>query len=206
MSLFAVQREPLSTDACLSAVASPECGGLALFLGAVRNHERGLPVTLLEYHAYESMAQKQLRRIGEQIQVEIPGVRVAATHRVGSLAVGDIAVICAAAAPHRDEAFRACRLLIDRIKAEVPIWKREHGPDGPYWVGWQDARCRGHHHHTELAHTTAPSERNSELLSTQAAPENCVHREHNSPYAASRVDASAAPTEVEPSGEPNRHG
>ena len=69
------------------------------------------------------------------------GVRVFATHRVGSLAVGDVAVVCAASAPHRGEAFRACRELIDRVKARLPIWKREHGPDGPYWVGWEDARC-----------------------------------------------------------------
>ena len=70
-----------------------------------------------------------------------PSVRVAATHRIGALRVGDVAVACAASAPHRDEAFLACRLLIDRIKARLPIWKREHGPDGPYWVGWEDARC-----------------------------------------------------------------
>ena len=81
------------------------------------------------------------------------GVRVAATHRVGPLHVGDVAVACAASAPHRGEAFRACRELIDRIKARLPIWKREHGPDGPYWVGWEDARCApdhgDHHHHDE---------------------------------------------------------
>jgi molybdopterin synthase catalytic subunit len=70
-------------------------------------------------------------------------------HRVGRLSVGDLAVVCAASAPHRDEAFRACRLLIDRIKERVPIWKCEHGPDGPYWVGFRDARCTGHHNHVD---------------------------------------------------------
>jgi molybdopterin synthase catalytic subunit len=64
-------------------------------------------------------------------------------HRTGTLSVGDVAVVCAASAPHRGEAYRACRALIDRVKARVPIWKREHGPDGAYWVGWQDARCGG---------------------------------------------------------------
>ena len=63
------------------------------------------------------------------------------------VSVGDLAVVCAAGAPHRAEAFKACRALIDRIKHRVPIWKREHGPDGPYWVGWEDARCLGHDHH-----------------------------------------------------------
>jgi len=76
-------------------------------------------------------------------------VRLAAFHRVGSLGVGEVAVVCAASAPHRDEAFRACRLMIDRLKERVPIWKREHGPDGPHWVGWQDARCAPDHHHDQ---------------------------------------------------------
>jgi molybdopterin synthase catalytic subunit len=62
-------------------------------------------------------------------------------HRVGTLVVGDIAVVCAASAPHRGEAFEACRALIEGIKSRVPIWKREWGPDGAAWVGWVDARC-----------------------------------------------------------------
>ena len=82
-------------------------------------------------------------QVGELLQV--PEATVQNLHRVGELSVGDAAVACAASAPHREEAFRACRLLIDRIKSRVPIWKREHGPDGPYWVGWEDARC-GHDH------------------------------------------------------------
>jgi molybdopterin synthase catalytic subunit len=93
------------------------------------------------------MAEKEMQRIAEEIAREIPGVRLAALHRIGSLAVGDLAVVCAAGAPHRGEAFQACRMLIDRIKLSVPIWKREHGPDGPYWVGWEDARCGDEHAH-----------------------------------------------------------
>ena len=92
-------------------------------------------------------------RIAEGIASEVPGVRLAVLHRVGRLVVGDVAVVCAASAPHRGEAFKACRLLIDRIKASVPIWKREHGPDGPYWIGWQDARCApGEHEHAGHGH------------------------------------------------------
>jgi len=145
--LFAVRSEPLRVEEALAAVGADDVGGVVLFVGTVRNHNDGRPVTLLEYHAYESMAERQMRRIGEEIAKEIEGVRLAALHRVGSLQVGEAAVICVAAAAHRGEAFRACRELIDRIKADVPIWKREHGPDGPYWVGWEDARCRGHEHH-----------------------------------------------------------
>ena len=104
-------------------------------------------MTQLEYEAYASMASAEMNRIRVEIESEIPDVRVAAIHRVGSLAVGEVSVICVASAPHRAEAFRACRLMIDRLKERVPIWKREHGPDGPYWVGWEDARCAPEHDH-----------------------------------------------------------
>lgn len=144
--LFDVRDAPLSLDEALSAVHAPSLGGVDIFLGVVRDHNDGRAVTLLEYEAYQSMAKRQMARIAADIRAEVPGVRLAALHRVGKLTVGEVAVICVAAAVHRSEAFAACRLLIDRIKADVPIWKREHGPDGPYWVGWQDARCGGHGH------------------------------------------------------------
>jgi molybdopterin synthase catalytic subunit len=147
MSLFRVLETPLDVAAASAAVSAPEIGGIDLFLGAVRDHNDGRPVTLLEYHAYVSMAEKEMQRIAAEIAAELPGVRLAALHRIGSLVVGDLAVVCAAGAAHRGEAFRACRLLIDRIKERVPIWKREHGPAGPYWVGWEDARCVAEHSH-----------------------------------------------------------
>jgi molybdopterin synthase catalytic subunit len=157
--LFSVRSGPLSVDECVRAVAHPAAGGVDVFVGSVRDESGGQRVTLLEYEAYGSMAEKEMARIGGEISREIPGVRVAVLHRVGRLAVGDVAVVCAASAPHRDEAFRACRLLIDRIKEQVPIWKREHGPDGPYWVGWKDARCApGHAGHGGHAHGVPPRE------------------------------------------------
>jgi molybdopterin synthase catalytic subunit len=154
MSLFRVLETPLVVAEAIAAVSGSEIGGVDLFLGVVRDHNEGRAVTKLEYHAYVSMAEKEMQRIADDIAKEIPGVRLAALHRVGSLVVGDLAVVCAAGAPHRGEAFRACRALIDRIKERVPVWKREHGPDGPYWVGWEDARCVGddhdqHHHHDQ---------------------------------------------------------
>src|SRR4029077_7480683 len=91
--------------------------------------------------AYPAMALAEMTRIAEELTVEMPGVRLAVLHRTGPLVVGDVAVVCAASAPHRGEAYAACRALIDRVKARVPIWKREYGPDGAHWVGWQDARC-----------------------------------------------------------------
>jgi molybdopterin synthase catalytic subunit len=150
MSLFRVLDTPLVVADAIAAVSAPNVGGVDLFLGVVRDHNDGRAVTRLEYHAYVSMAEKEMQRIAEEIAQELPGVRLAALHRVGSLSVGDLAVVCAASAVHRGEAFQACRALIDRIKHRVPVWKREHGPDGPYWVGWEDARCgdghAGHQH------------------------------------------------------------
>jgi molybdopterin synthase catalytic subunit len=147
MSLFRVLETPLIVADATAAVSGPEIGGVDLFLGLVRDHNDGRAVTRLEYHAYVSMAEKEMQRIAAEISEEIPGVRLSALHRIGSLGVGELAVVCAAGAVHRGEAFTACRALIDRIKHRVPIWKREHGPDGPYWVGWQDARCGGEHEH-----------------------------------------------------------
>ncbi len=136
-----VRDGPISVEECLRAVSHPSAGGIAIFVGAVRAQNEGRAVVRLEYQAYDSMAKAELVRLAGAIMLEIPGVRLSALHRVGSLEVGDAAVVCAASAVHRDEAFRACRLLIDRIKAQLPIWKREHGPDGAWWVGWVDARC-----------------------------------------------------------------
>jgi molybdopterin synthase catalytic subunit len=138
MKRFAVSDAPLSVDAVLAGVSDPAIGGIALFVGTVRDHNAGKPISLLEYQAYAAMAEKEMERIGGELEAEFPGVRVAAHHRTGALGVGDMAVVCAAGAPHRDQAFSACRALIDRIKERVPIWKREHGPDGPYWIGWEN--------------------------------------------------------------------
>lgn len=139
--------EPLSIDRATAAVARPGAGAIAHFIGTVRDENDGLPVTLLEYHAYAAMAVAEMERIVAEIQAEMPETRVAVGHRTGALGVGDVAVVVAASAPHRGEAFRACREAIDRVKARVPIWKREHGPDGPYWVGFRDARCSPEEEH-----------------------------------------------------------
>ncbi|HVW29178.1 MAG TPA: molybdenum cofactor biosynthesis protein MoaE [Polyangiaceae bacterium] len=137
---FRISAGPLDVRECVAVVSHPSAGGIDVFIGTVRDHNAGESVSVLEYEAYASMAEKEMERIGEEIRAQIPGVRLGAHHRVGRLEVGDVAVVCAASAPHRDEAFRACRLLIDLVKARVPIWKREHGASGASWIGWQDAR------------------------------------------------------------------
>ena len=144
--MFELSAEPLSVERVIAAVTHPSAGGIDVFVGVVRDHNEGRAVTRLDYEAYATMAVAEMQRIAEEISAATPGVRLAAAHRVGSLGVGDAAIVCAASAVHRGEAFRACKALIDAIKARAPIWKREHGPDGPYWVGWVDARCHGHEH------------------------------------------------------------
>ncbi len=137
--LVDVRDGPLSLDECLDAVRHEGAGGVALFTGIVRDHADGKPVARLDYEAHPEMATKEMRRVLDGIAAEIPGVRLAATHRVGQLVVGDLAVVIAASAPHRAEAFDACRLAIDRIKETVPIWKKEWGPGGEaHWVNLEE--------------------------------------------------------------------
>ena len=114
----------LSLDEVVNQVRRPAAGGIATFVGVVRDESDGRAVTRLEYSAYEGMARKEMAAIAAEIETEMAGVTVAVAHRTGSLVVGDAAVVCAASAPHRGEAFAACRALIDRIKHRVPIWKR----------------------------------------------------------------------------------
>jgi molybdopterin synthase catalytic subunit len=147
---------PLSIEDAVDHVKHPSAGAVDVFAGVVRDHNDGRAVEKLEYQAYASMARSELERIASGIEARMPGVRVAALHRLGALAVGELAVVCAASAPHREEAFVACRALIEGIKHDVPIWKREWGPDGVAWVGWVDARCAHvHGSNAEIAEAAA---------------------------------------------------
>ena len=127
--------EPLSLDRCIAAVGGPGMGGIVTFTGMVRRQSRGVIIDHLEYEAYGAMAVREMTRLVDEIEAEIAGVRLAVEHRIGRLAIGDTAVVIAAAAPHRAEAFTACRAMIDRLKDRVPIWKKEVGEDGAEWVG-----------------------------------------------------------------------
>ena len=127
--------EPLSLDRCIAAITGPEIGGVCTFTGLVRRHSRGVTVERLDYEAYQGMAVKVMNELCDEIEAEVAGARLAVEHRVGTLAIGEAAVVIAAGAPHRAEAFAACRALIDRLKERVPIWKKELGEDGAIWVG-----------------------------------------------------------------------
>jgi molybdopterin synthase catalytic subunit len=126
--------DPIDPAQVLSSVSRESDGGIALFLGVVRNHNDGRSVLRLEYSAYEPMAEKELAAIARRLEERYPEARVAMRHRLGPLALGEIAVAVGASAPHRDEAFAACRAGIEAIKESVPIWKKEFGPDGTFWV------------------------------------------------------------------------
>lgn len=130
-----IRDTPLSVDECLTAVWAPTVGGVALFVGMVRDHDGGRPVVELDYSAHPSARAELARVAGEMATMD--GVRtVAVVHRVGLLQVGDLAVVTAIGAAHRAEAFAACRRLIDEVKARVPIWKHQLFIDGPpEWVG-----------------------------------------------------------------------
>ena len=129
-----LQPGPLSMDALLAELAGAGCGGVVTFTGVVRDHSRGEQIEHLEYDAYMPMAEKEMRAIVARAQERWPDVRLAMSHRVGRLEIGDAAVMIAAAAPHRAEAFEACRFAIDTLKQTVPIWKKEFAVSGSYWV------------------------------------------------------------------------
>jgi molybdopterin synthase catalytic subunit len=133
--LVDLRSEPLSVAEVLAAVEDPGAGGVVSFTGLVRASDGGRAVTTLEYSAHPT-AVELMRTVVARIGAAPGVVQVAALHRVGLLAVGDVAVVVAASAAHRDEAFVACRRLIDEIKAEVPIWKHQVFTDGTeQWVG-----------------------------------------------------------------------
>ena len=126
---------PLDLAELIAEVAAPDRGGIAAFVGTVRDHHQGRTVLELEYSAYAAMAETECERIVEETERQWP-VRVALRHRIGMLAIGDAAVAIAVAGAHRDEAFAACRHVIEEVKRRVPIWKLERYADGAVeWVG-----------------------------------------------------------------------
>ncbi|AXG82845.1 molybdenum cofactor biosynthesis protein MoaE [Streptomyces paludis] len=133
--LLAIRDTPLSVDEVFRAVGDDAAGGTALFVGTVRDHDRGSDVAALGYTGHPS-AEAELRKVAEKVVADFPVRALAAVHRVGDLAVGDLAVVVAVSCAHRGEAFEACRRLIDDLKERVPIWKQQKFTDGTEeWVG-----------------------------------------------------------------------
>lgn len=129
-----VNEQPIDEAAVWAAVQAPDCGATVVFCGVIRDHDGGESVRALDYSSHP-LAEEFLDRIVRE-ERERTGLRLAAWHRVGPLVVGDAALVAAAAAPHRREAFEAIETLVERIKAKVPIWKRQHYASGSSdWVG-----------------------------------------------------------------------
>ncbi|HEX6642068.1 MAG TPA: molybdenum cofactor biosynthesis protein MoaE [Thermoanaerobaculia bacterium] len=128
---------PIDAHALVASVMRSSDGAYVLFEGVVRDHHEGRAVESIFYDAYRPMAEKEMETIVREIGAQYPDVALAVVHRLGLLVVGDSSIAIVASSPHRAEAFAACRLMIDRIKETVPIWKKERGPDGEEWVGWQ---------------------------------------------------------------------
>jgi molybdopterin synthase catalytic subunit len=133
--LCELRDNPISVSDALLALGDDSIGGTVLFVGTVRSRDAGRDVVRLRYEAHPAAAEA-LHAVAGRVAAECPAVALAVIHRVGELAVGDIAVVVAAAAAHRAAAFDAARRLIDRVKLEVPIWKRQQfGDDTAEWVG-----------------------------------------------------------------------
>jgi molybdopterin synthase catalytic subunit len=126
--------EPLAAEAPLLEVVGTDCGAVVSFTGTVRSSNHGKAVVRLEYEAYREMALRVFTQIAREAQ-ERWSARLVIHHRTGALNPGELSVVIAAAAPHRADAFEACRHAIEALKKDAPIWKREFYPDGSSWVG-----------------------------------------------------------------------
>ncbi len=129
-----IHSTPLDSQACLDFVNHAQAGGTVLFVGTVRAQTKGKAVLRLEFEAYEPMAVKEMTKIAESVLQKWDALAVSFHHRVGTLAIGEIAVLIAVATPHRKAAFEACEYAIDTLKETVPIWKKEFFEDGAVWV------------------------------------------------------------------------
>lgn len=133
-SSILIAKEKLNLQVCYDFVQDPSCGGIALFVGTVRNATDAKEVTLLDFSTYKPMATKEMQKIADKALLDFDILRIAIHHAEGELQIGDIPVIIAVSSPHRKAAFAACQFAIDTLKDTVPIWKKEHFIDGEVWV------------------------------------------------------------------------
>jgi len=129
-----ITKEVLSLDHCYRFVQEPACGGIALFVGTVRNHTKGKTVNQLDFSTYKPMAIKEINKIAQKALDKYDITKIAIHHAEGALKIGGIPVIIAVSSAHRNAAFDACQFAIDTLKETVPIWKKEHFDNGEIWV------------------------------------------------------------------------
>jgi len=161
MSRFRLSSVPVDLAQLRAELADPACGGYTAFEGWVRNHNEGLEVRRLEYESFAPLAVREGERIAAEACERFGVKHVLCVHRVGLLEIGELAVWVGVSAPHRDEAFRACRYVIDEVKHRVPVWKKEHYVNGDSgWVNCErcaaDATPHAHHHDHDHDHGTPP--------------------------------------------------
>jgi len=133
--LARITADPLSVDGALAHVADPAAGGTCVFVGTVRDHSDRGRVTGLAYEAWRELGVARFRELADELFATWPVCRVALLHRTGELAIGEISVVVAVSAPHRAEAFDACRHALERLKHDIPIWKKESLVEGDaHWV------------------------------------------------------------------------
>ena len=132
--MFRISKDPIRPDDLYREVLRDCNGAVVTFCGVVRDNSRGRRTDYLVYDAYEEMAERKMAEIGAEAERRWKIRDIAMVHRVGRLEIGEISVLIAVASPHRAQAFEACRFAIDRLKEEVPIWKKEVGEDGASWV------------------------------------------------------------------------
>jgi molybdopterin synthase catalytic subunit len=126
--------EKISLDDVFLQINSPENGAVNFFVGTVRNHTKGKSVRFLDYEAYAPMAEKEARKICEEVFEKFSASRIIFLHRTGRLFPGEVAVVIATTCAHREDSFAACRYVIEEVKKRVPIWKKEYFEDGEVWV------------------------------------------------------------------------
>jgi molybdopterin synthase catalytic subunit len=154
---FSFTRAALDAAAVRAALADPACGGYAAFEGWVRDHNEGAAVRRLEYEAFEALAVREGERILAEAIARFGVAHAACVHRLGELAIGELAVWVGVSAAHRDEAFRACRYIIDEVKHRLPIWKKEHYLNGDSgWVNCERCATAGAQAEAADAHADPP--------------------------------------------------
>jgi len=146
--VIAVTREPIDIESLINEAEHPECGAVLTFSGTVRNHHAGRKVERLTYEAYEEMALSEIEKVVAEAHRQWPDLKKAqAVHRFGEMGIGESSVFITVATPHRAEGFAALRFIIDTIKRNVPIWKKEHYEDGVSdWLHPEDGCCAHHLH------------------------------------------------------------
>lgn len=159
MTRFSFSSTPLDIAALQSSLRDVTCGGFVAFEGWVRNHNEGQRVTQLEYEAFEALAVKEGEQVIAEARARFGIENARCVHRVGTLDLTDVAVWVGVSAPHRDEAFRACRYIIDEVKHRLPIWKKEHYENGDSgWVNCERCAAATHAHtQHEHHHSHAPA-------------------------------------------------